>query len=66
MACCGKGVVETRPGCSFPTVAKFTGTRCAANCGLGEFTVCEQPSECPSGQNCVAAKARGGELGVCQ
>ena len=66
LACCGKGIVKTLAGCTFPEVSKFTGTRCAASCAASEFVVCEQSSECPSGQTCRAAKARGGELGICR
>jgi hypothetical protein len=65
-SCCGIGVVKPQPGCGFARISAFAGTRCATTCMPGEFTVCEMSSECAAGQTCVPARARGGELGVCQ
>jgi hypothetical protein len=64
--CCGRGVFRDEPACGFGVVHVFTGTHCSPACAAGELTVCEQSSECPAGQTCRPAKARGGEMGVCQ
>jgi hypothetical protein len=38
----------------------------AAACPAGSIQVCEAANECPSGQNCMPAKGKGGEFGLCQ
>jgi len=69
--CCGSGTLATQAACgtepAYAYVTGFTGTTCASSCTA--FTVCEQNSDCsaltPSGQTCVATKAKGGDFGHC-
>jgi hypothetical protein len=63
--CCGRGGPVDDPLCGFVIVRHFTGTSCAASCRPTEFVACERSSECPGGQICKAARARGGAIGVC-
>ncbi len=45
-------------------LSKFSGTKCAASCAVGELVVCEQQSECTMG-TCTAVKPKGNDIGVC-
>jgi hypothetical protein len=70
--CCVVGATQmTVSGCDGGTwmeYSGFTGTKCMASCPSGGFTVCEQDSDCVSGDagaHCNPSKSQGSDFGYC-